>query len=123
MKKLRLLIIVAGAMLILACNAKTDSAVSGVYVTAFKNEYTIANDTLIIEAYNLETGTYKIERHSGFKRIRDRKVLPTEYKRENWTATFDKDKQVLQETQLGKQLYVNTHKGTLSFGATYQKIK
>jgi hypothetical protein len=123
MKKLRLLIIVAGAMLILACNSKTDSAVSGIYVTAFKNEYTIANDTLIIEAYNLETGTYKVERHSGFKRVRDGRVLPKEFKRENWTATFDKDKQVLQETQLGKQLYLNTQKGTLSYGATYQKIK
>jgi hypothetical protein len=123
MKKLRLLIIVAGATLILACNAKTDSAVSGIYVTAFKNEYTIANDTLIIEAYNLETGTYKVARHSGFKRVRDGKVLPKEFKQENWTATFDKDRQVLQETQLGKQLYLNTQKGTLSYGATYQKIK
>jgi hypothetical protein len=123
MKKLRLLAVVAGATLILACNAKTDSAVSGIYVTAFKNEYTIANDTLIIEAYNLETGTYKVERRSGFKRVRDGKVLPKEFKRENWTATFDKDRQVLQETQLGKQLYLNTQKGTLSYGATYQKIK
>jgi hypothetical protein len=123
MKTLKILTLIACAMVIIACNTQTDSAVSGIYVTAFKNEYTIANDTLIIAVFNLESGTYNVERHSGYKRIREGKVLPKEFKRENWTATFDKDKQVLQETQLGKQLYINTQKGTLSFGATYQKIK
>lgn len=122
MKTLKIMLFLAVGLLAAACHQQKDAAVAGVYVTAFKNEYTVANDTLIVEAFNLETRTYKIERHSGYHRIREGVTQPKELKQEKWTATFDPDKQVLQETQLGKQLYVNTGAGTISFGATYHKI-
>jgi len=122
MKTLKMLILIGSTFIIVACN-KTAGTISGVYVTAFKNEYSIANDTLIIEAYNLAAGTYHVIRRSGYHRIREGKVLPKEFDTKKWVATYNQDKQVLQETELGREIYVNADKGSLSFGATYQKIK
>lgn len=122
MKTLKIMFLIAIGLLAIACHNRNDAALSGVYVTAFKNEYTIADDTLIIEAYNLEAKSYNVVRHSGYHRIREGIIQAKEFKQEKWTATFDSDKQVLQEP-LGKQLFVNTQAGTISFGATYRKIK
>lgn len=123
MKSLKFLLLIAIALLAIACNQGKDAAISGVYVANSKNEYTILSDTMIIEAYNPETGVYQVEKRSGYQLIRDGKILPKEFKQKSWKATFDKDKQVLSETALGKQIYLNTAAGTLSFGATYRKIK
>lgn len=123
MKTLKFLLLIAITLSAIACNHGKDSAISGIYVTNSKNEFTILSDTLVIEAYNLEAGTYHVEKRTGYQLIRDGKVLPKEFKQKSWNATFDKEKQVLSETALGKQIYVNTADGTLSFGATYQKIK
>jgi hypothetical protein len=122
MKTLKMLILIGCTLIIVACN-KTGSTISGVYVTAFKNEYSIANDTLIIDVYNLNVGTYHVVRRSGYHRIREGKVLPKEFETKKWVATYNQDKQVLQETEFGRQIYVNADQHTLSFGATYQKIK
>jgi hypothetical protein len=122
MKMLKLLILIGWVFIIIACN-KTSKTILGVYVTDTKNEFTILSDTLVITAYNIDAGTYRVEKRSGYHRIRDGKILPKEFGKEAWTATFDKDKQVLQETSFGRQVYLNTGAGTLSFGATYRKIK
>jgi hypothetical protein len=123
MKTLRTLLFTVCTLLIVACDNIKNASVSGVYVTAFKQEFSIVNDTLIIEPFNIESRTYRVSRNSGYHRIRDGKILPKEFERENWIATFDDDKQVLQQTEFGKQLYINVKAGTLSFGATYHKIK
>jgi hypothetical protein len=122
MKTYKFILLIAIALLAIACNHK-DTAISGVYVVSTKNEYTILNDTLIIEAYNLEAGVYQIEKRSGYELIRDGKILPKQFRQKSWQATFDKEKQLLSETAFGKQMYLNTDAGTLSFGATYHKIK
>jgi hypothetical protein len=122
MKTLRIILLIAIAILAIACNNLKDKAISGVYVANSKNEFTILSDTLVIDAYNLEAGVYQIEKRSGYQLIRDGKILPKEFKQKSWKASFDKEKQVLLETALGKQIYVNTAAGTLSFGATYRKI-
>ncbi|MEZ2336419.1 hypothetical protein AB6735_12345 [Mucilaginibacter sp. RCC_168] len=89
---------------------------------SFKNEYSIATDTLVIQSYNLAAGTYQVERRDGYHRIRDGKTLPKEYRQEHWMATFDKDKQVLQETIYGRQIYIKDDGRSLSFGGIYRKI-
>ena len=123
MKTLKFMLLVAIALMAIACNHAKDRSISGVYVVDTKNEYTILSDTLVIEAYNLEAGVYQIEKRSGYQLIRDGKILPKQYKQKSWQATFDKEKQLLSETAYGKQIYLNTTAGTLSFGATYHKIK
>ena len=82
----------------------------------------MAKDTLIIEAYNLNSRTYQVERRSGYHRIRKGQVMPKEYKQEKWMATFNQDKFILQETAYGRQIYFKPDLRSLSFGATYHKI-
>ncbi|MES2108568.1 MAG: hypothetical protein V4577_07470 [Bacteroidota bacterium] len=122
MKTLKILFLVSCASIIIACNS-TNQAISGVYILNFRNEFTITNDTLVIEAYNLEAGTYQVQRRAGYRRIHDGKILPKEFSQETWMATFNKEKQVLQETELGRQVYINADGHSLSFEGTYQKIK
>ena len=123
MKTLKSLFLVAIALLAIACNSRKDTAISGTYVADSKNEFTILSDTLVIEAYNLSAGTYRIEKRSGYHLIREGKILPKAFAKKSWIATFDKEKQVLSESAFVKQIYLNTDAGTLSFGGTYRKIK
>ena len=121
MKTIRILIFISSALLFIACN-RTANAVSGVYVMSFSNKYSIATDTLIIQAYSLEAGTYQVERRDGYHRIRDGKILPKEYRQERWMATIDKDKQILSENAYGRQIYIKGDGRTLSYNGTYRKI-
>jgi hypothetical protein len=122
MKTLKFIIVISCLLLAIACNNKGNNSIAGVYVMSFKNEYSTATDTIIIEAYNLEAKTFMVERRDGFHRIHEGKILPKEFKQQHWIATYNTEKQVLQETEFGKQIYVNPDAGTLSFGATYRKI-
>jgi hypothetical protein len=122
MKTLKFLLFIAGLLIIVACNS-TDRAISGIYILNFKNEYTITNDTMVIKVYNLETGMYQVQRRAGYHLIRDGKILPKEFSQESWMATFDRKKQVLQETELGRQVYINADGHSLSYQGTYQKIE
>lgn len=122
MKTLKILLIGICALIIIACN-RPDQAISGLYVLNFKNEFTITNDTMIIKPYNLSAGIYQIERRAGYRLIHDGKILPRQFSAETWMATFDKKRQVLQETALGRQVFINAAEHSLSFEGTYRKIK
>ena len=102
-------------------NNKTD--ITGTYVTQFKNEYSSTSDTLVI-ASESNSQTYNVERRTGFNKVRDGKTLPKEFKVAKWVSTYDVDKQVLQETELGKQISILPDKKSLKLGDTkYQKVK
>jgi hypothetical protein len=121
MKTTASLIFIGLMTIIVACN-RTADRISGTYVTDTKNEFTILHDTLVISPYNESSGVYSIEKRSGYQLIRSGKVLAKQFKQKNWTATYNSEKQVLQETEFGRQIYLNLTAGTLSFGATYRKI-
>lgn len=110
-------------LLIIAACSTTDHRIEGTYILNFKNEFTITNDTLIIEAYNLQGHIYKLQRRIGYQLIRDAKILPKKFHEETWMATFNKENQVLQETELGRQVYIGADGHSLSFQGIYQKIK
>ena len=100
---------------------KTD--ISGTYVTQFKNEYSITSDTLVV-ASEANSQTYNIERRTGFNKIRDGKTLPKEYKVVKWVSSYNIEKHLLQETELGKQISVLSEKQSLKLGdSEYQKVK
>lgn len=122
MKTFKILLVIGITVLLAACHQR-DYAISGVYVMSFKNEYSIATDTMIIQSYNPAADTYQVERRASYHRIRDGKILPKEFSQESWMATFDKEKQILQETAFGRQVYINTDGRSLSFHGTYQKIE
>ena len=100
---------------------KTD--IPGTYVTQFKNEYSITSDTLVV-ASGANSQIYNIERRTGFNKIRDGKTLPKEFKVVKWVSSYDNEKQMLQETELGKQISVLSEKQSLKLGdSEYQKVK
>ncbi len=107
-----------------SCNPTTKNAdISGTYVTQFKNEYSITSDTLIV-ASEANSQTYNIQRRTGFNKVRDGKTLPKEFKMSTWLSSYDVEKQLLQETELGKQISVLSEKQSLKLGnSEYQKVK
>ncbi len=123
MKTLKIMLPLAIVSFAIACNPGRDRTISGIYVMSFKNAYSIATDTIVIQVYNPGANTYQVERRDGYHRIRDGKILPKEFRQEYWMATLDKDKQVLQESAYGRQVYIKGDGSSLSFGGTYQKIK
>lgn len=105
-----------------ACTPVEDKAIAGIYVTQFQNEYTHTNDTLVITAYNLAAHTYQVERHTGYNKIREGQMQPREFKRQNWTATYRKDSQVLEEGQFGRKLFLKPDENELLLGSTVYKL-
>jgi hypothetical protein len=122
MKTPKFLLLIGSLLIILGCHSGTNPAISGIYVTSFKQEFSIVNDTLIIKAYHQSSGTYQVERRSGYHRIRNGQIMPKEYKQGKWMATFDQDKFILQETAYGRQIYFKPDLKSLSFSVTYHKI-
>jgi hypothetical protein len=123
MKTLKMILLIAIALFVIACKNSNNQIVSGIYVMSFKNEYSIATDTIVIQAYNLNANTYQVERRDGYHRIREGKVLPKEFRQEQWMATFDPAKMLLQESELGRQIYIKADGSSLEYGGTYRKIK
>jgi hypothetical protein len=123
MKTLKIILLLAVALLAIACNPTRENSITGAYVMSFKNEYSIATDTILIEVYNAQARTYRVTRRDGYHRIREGKILPKEYKQEHWLATYDENRMVLQENELGKQIYIKSDARSLDYGSTYEKIK
>lgn len=123
MKTIKSTIILCGLLAgLMACTRVDDKAIAGVYVTQFQNEYTHTNDTLIITAYNLTAHTYKVERHSGYNKIREGQIQPREFKQQIWTATYTKENQVLEEGQMGRKLYLKPDQNELLLGSSVYKL-
>ena len=123
MKTLKILIITICALSIIACNSSKSPDITGTYVSTYQNEYSIGNDTLLITAFNTDGGIYQIERRTGYQKIREGKMLPREFKKAKWTATYDIEKQVLNETEYGRKIYMKEGQKLL-FGSTgYQRLK
>lgn len=103
--------------------ATKQTDITGTYVTQFKNDYSITADTLIVSS-EANSQTFNIERRTGFNKIRDGKTFPKEFKSKKWVSSYDTEKQVLQETELGKQISVLPEKQVLKLGDTeYQRVK
>lgn len=101
--KVNIILIAIVAVLIAACTSdKTREFIPGTYVNHAEGEYSIASDTLIIEAS--ESNNFTIERKTGFKRIRNGKTGKQEYETEDWKAIYDEGTKSLTEFSKGKLL-------------------
>ena len=105
----------------------TDSAkklnVEGIYVTQFKNEFSVTDDSLVVKKINSSNYTYSIQRKSGFNKIRNGVRQPKEFKTQFWDATFNPDKKVLLQSELGKQIYLLNNSNLKLGNSEYQKVK
>lgn len=123
MRVLTILIALIITTLISCSPTSKPTDISGTYVTQFKNEYSNTSDTLVV-ASEANLQTYNIERRTGFNKIRDGKTLPKDFKVAKWIASYNLEKQLLQETELGKQISVSPERLSLKLGDTeYQKVK
>lgn len=111
------------AMLSTACTTdKTRDFIPGTYVNHAEGEYSIANDTLMIEP--VEQHNYIIYRKTGFRRINNGNPGQREHETEQWQAIYDESTKTLQETNQGKQLTFYPDKKQLKLGKrVYSKIK
>lgn len=119
-----LLVIIAVFSFSCGNNTKSSVDIEGTYVTHFQNEYNITDDSLIISSVKSSDNAYDIIRRTGFIKIRNGKQLAKEFKTVRWVSSYNTDKQLLQETDLGRQISVlpDTHK--LKLGSSeYTEIK
>lgn len=122
MKNLMILCAVA-VLFVTACTTeKNRDFIPGTYANHAAGEFSIADDTLIIEA--VEHNNYIIYRKTSFQKISNGKSGEQEHETEQWHAIYDEATQSLVETNKGKQLTFYPDKEQLMLGKrTYSKIK
>lgn len=110
-------------MFFAACTTdKTRSFIPGTYINSAGGEYSIADDTLVIEP--AESNNFLIRRKTGFNVITGGKKGKRQYETEQWHAIYDEGTKTLTETKKGKQLTFYPETGNLKVGRReYQKLK
>ncbi|MEJ7691585.1 hypothetical protein [Daejeonella sp.] len=97
------------------------SEIGGTYVNHSEGEYSVADDTLVINS--ISSRSYSITRKTGFQKVRDGKLLPKEQRREELTAIYEPRTRQLQETKRGRIITVNKKTGLVRMEATeYKKL-
>ncbi len=107
-----------------ACNTlQKEADLSGVYITAYQNEFYTGSDTLVVLKANAGKGSYTIERHTGVSKVDDARTDVSKMVIEKWTLEYDPEKQTLFELKEGKTLIWNEPDKTLHLGnRTYRKV-
>ncbi len=114
-------------LLLLACESTRSDEIRafipGIYARFSDHEMRKEYDTIRISIISEMGNNYKLIRSSSFQRKLDGKKSDWEYTREEWTAVYDKDKKVLNETRKGKVISFIPGKKMLLVGTTeYNKI-
>lgn len=124
MKALTIMILLT-VVAFIGCKSNTqNNSVSGTFTNQSKSEYSVASDTLIITPLTQSGNSYQIERRTGFQKIRNGETQAKEYKTEKWQSSWSEDKQVLSETEYGRQITPNKDGSSVRLKNTqYQKIK
>jgi hypothetical protein len=119
-------------IILISCNGvqnktaseKVRSFIEGTYIRTFGGEYSKGNDTLVIEQPNTSNNYYTIKHKSSYQKIRDKQLLPKEYKTENWTAIFNEQTNVLEEQKNGKTIsFLPDDKSLLLGNSQFKKIE
>jgi hypothetical protein len=113
----------AAVLCIAACTTdKTRSFIPGTYVNSAGGEFSVADDTLVIEP--AESNNFTIQRKTGFNVITDGKKGNRQYETEQWNAIYDDGTKSLTETRKGKIITFYPESNTLKVGKReYQKLK
>ena len=83
-----------------ACHGRADAVITGTYVNHASSEFSIADDTLIVE--HDQEQHYIIHRKTGFKILDDKgKPGKLQQDKEVWKAVYEADKSVLTESRKG----------------------
>jgi hypothetical protein len=124
MKALTIMMILLGVSIIGCKSSSHSNVLSGTFTNQSKSEYSTASDTLIIAPSSQSNNSYKIERRTGYQKIRNGVLQAKEYKTENWLSSWSDDKQVLSETEYGRQITPSKDGKSVTLKNTqYQRIK
>jgi hypothetical protein len=112
--------------LLSACNSGGSTVtnfIPGTYVSQAQSEFSVANDTLVIEAAKNTDNIYLITRKTGYRRIANGKVQPPQHQVKHWTGMWDTQKQILQIMQTGNTLIFQPEQNSLLNGSSeYGKL-
>jgi len=131
MNNLKFISIVA-TVILLSCSGsqsekatqKVKSYIQGTYTRVFEGEYSKGNDTLIIDQPDKNNNYYTIKHNSSYQKIRNKQLLPVEYKTEDWIAIFNEQTNVLEEQKKGKLISFLPDENALLLGSSkFEKIK
>ncbi len=130
MNNLKLLSI-AAILLLMSCSEnksnkaveKVKAYIQGTYVRAFEGEYSKGNDTLVIRQPDKNNNYYTIKHNASYQKVRNKQLLPVEYKTENWTAIFNDQTNILEEQKEGKLISFLPDENALLLGnSKFEKI-
>jgi len=104
-----------------SCNSS--GSFEGTYVNTAGSVFSIARDTLVVE--HEENNRYLIHRSTGFQLLDDAgKPGPLQYEKEEWTAVYNPETELMSESRKGKQISFSADKGTMWVGKRkYKRIK
>ena len=131
MKSFKVLSVAFVAALI-SCNSmqqksateKVKSFIAGTYIRAFEGDYSVGNDTLVIEQPDANNNYYTIQHKMSYQQIKDKKSLSVDYKTENWTAVFNEQTNVLEEQKKGMMLsFLPDENALLLGGSKFKKVE
>jgi hypothetical protein len=98
-----------------ACQRDKERAfLKGTYTKSTKGEFSIADDTLVVEP--AENNNFLIHRRTGFNRINDGQLGKREYEKEEWDAIYDESTKTLTETRKGRLITIHPDSGYLKLG-------
>lgn len=119
--KPKIILMMFSLVALFACSVDADrSFVTGIYVNSSAGEYSVADDTLVIEA--LKADRFTIHRKTGFNLIRNGRMGKREHETELWNGIYDKKTGVLTETRKGRVLLFYPDSAKLMIGSrSYQK--
>jgi len=105
---LSLLVLFACSFLFACKNGTGTSDMTGTYVNHAGGEYSIADDTLVVEHEHGDR--FLIHRRTGFNLVREGIKGKREYETEEWKASYDAKTGVMTESRRGKVLTFYTGK-------------
>lgn len=111
-------------MLIIAACGSSDRDInrySGTYATQYSHTYATGLDTVSLRRFGAQT--FKIERHTTYRKIRGGALQPPEQSRHSYTGLYRKKTATILETRGGAVLSLDKKGNTLIWGTTeYKRI-
>lgn len=92
----------------------TKNFLSGTFINSATGAFSIAEDTLIIEA--AQSNNFHITRRTGFNLIRKGKLGKRQYQMQRWQALYNEQSKALMETTKGRIMIIYPDSGYLMIG-------
>ena len=121
--KTRIILTALVATVFAACNNSKNiqSKIAGIYVSSSGSDYSVAEDTLTISQD--KDNVFSIIHKTGYRVIREGKLLPKRFKKEQLNAVYDEKLNVLDEITTGRMIIIDSDNRLLKVNkATYRKL-